>query len=82
VGVMSENSVEVSPTGSSSPPVREKNGEGPLEDVAAYIEKEITSSWQRKTALETRSFALVTMNLGVATLFCSSRAVRLITGTD
>lgn len=40
-----------------------------LSDVADYVELEVASSWQRKTGLETRSFALVTLNLGVATLY-------------
>jgi hypothetical protein len=40
-----------------------------LKPLSDYVEAEITSAWQRKTSIETRSFALVTMNLGVATLY-------------
>jgi hypothetical protein len=66
---MSEKGIHVSPAGSGSPITRQEPDMDALAQVAAYVELEMTSSWQRKTGLETRSFALVTMNLGAATLY-------------
>lgn len=42
------------------------------EDLAAmsdYLDKEIETAWQRKAAFESRAFPLVTMNVGLLTIY-------------
>ncbi|WP_433578564.1 hypothetical protein [Nocardia brasiliensis] len=44
-------------------------GEEHLEALSDFLDKEIATAWQRKSSFESRAFPLVTMNVGLTTLY-------------